>query len=77
MLNNNNGYPSSLSAWTTVVILMVAYVLSFIDRQILNLLVEPMIRESHILQRQVKDLRRTRDLLLPRLLSGQIEVEVA
>lgn len=41
MPNNNNGYPSSLSAWVTVTILMVAYVLSFIDRQILNLLVEP------------------------------------
>jgi hypothetical protein len=29
------------------------------------------------LQRQVENLRRTRDLLLPRLLSGQIDVEVA
>jgi type I restriction enzyme S subunit len=42
-----------------------------------NRLVEPMIRQSHILQRQVKNLRRTRDLLLPRLLSGQIEIEAA
>ena len=41
MHNNNNGYPSNLAAWTTVAILMVAYVLSFIDRQILNLLVGP------------------------------------
>ncbi|KAF0102533.1 MAG: type I restriction enzyme S subunit [bacterium] len=40
-----------------------------------NRLVESMIRQSHILQRQVKNLRRTRDLLLPRLLSGQIDVE--
>ncbi|MDK9703991.1 MAG: restriction endonuclease subunit S [Sulfuritalea sp.] len=39
-----------------------------------NLLVEPTIRQSHILQRQVQNLRRTRDLLLPRLLSGQIDV---
>ena len=29
------------------------------------------------LQRQIQNLRRTRDLLLPRLLSGQIEVEAA
>ena len=36
MHNNNNGYPSNLAAWTTVAILMVAYVLSFIDRQILT-----------------------------------------
>ena len=39
-----------------------------------NRLVEPMIRQSHIVQRQIQNLRRTRDLLLPRLLSGQIEV---
>ncbi|UVE16981.1 MFS transporter [Pseudomonas sp. LS44] len=48
MPNNNNGYPSSLSAWTTVSILMVAYVLSFIDRQILNLLVGPIRRDLMI-----------------------------
>ena len=40
MLNNNN-YPTTSRAWFTVGILMVAYVLSFIDRQILNLLVGP------------------------------------
>ena len=27
-------------------------------------------------QRQIQNLRRTRDLLLPRLLSGQVELEV-
>jgi MFS family permease len=43
--NNNNGYPSSARAWVTVAILMVAYVLSFVDRQILNLLVEPIRRD--------------------------------
>ena len=40
MLNNNN-YPTTPRAWFTVAILMLAYVLSFIDRQILNLLVGP------------------------------------
>lgn len=45
MHNNNNGYPSSVRAWVTVAILMVAYVLSFVDRQILNLLVEPIRRD--------------------------------
>lgn len=40
-MQNNNGYPSSVRAWCTVAILMLAYVLSFVDRQILNLLVEP------------------------------------
>ncbi|MEO4046923.1 MFS transporter [Pseudomonas sp. CAU 1711] len=44
-MHNNNGYPSSTRAWLTVAILMLAYVLSFIDRQILNLLVEPIRRD--------------------------------
>lgn len=48
MSNNNNGYPSNIRAWTTVSILMVAYVLSFIDRQILNLLVGPIRRDLAI-----------------------------
>lgn len=39
-----------------------------------NGLVAPMIRQSQILQRQMQSLRRTRDLLLPRLLSVQIDV---
>lgn len=48
MDNNNNGYPSSTRAWVTVAILMLAYVLSFVDRQILNLLVEPIRRDLDI-----------------------------
>ena len=32
----------------------------------------PMAEEIHTLQRQIHNLRRTRDLLLPRLLSGQV-----
>jgi len=35
----------------------------------------PMAEEIHTLQRQIQNLRGTRDLLLPRLLSGQINVE--
>ncbi|WP_165498785.1 restriction endonuclease subunit S [Chlorobium sp. N1] len=35
----------------------------------------PIAEEIHTLQRQIQNLRRTRDLLLPRLLSGQIDVE--
>jgi len=41
-----------------------------------NRLVEPMIRQSQFLQRQVQNLRHTRDLLLPRLLSGQIPLDL-
>lgn len=40
MLQNEN-YPSRTRAWVTVSILLLAYVLSFIDRQILSLLVGP------------------------------------
>lgn len=35
----------------------------------------PMAEQIFILQKQIQNLRRTRDLLLPRLLSGQIDVE--
>ena len=31
--------------------------------------------QVNTLQRQIQNLRRTRDLLLPRLLSGQVELE--
>jgi MFS family permease len=39
--DNENAYPSSGYAWYVVVILTIAYVFSFLDRQILSLLVEP------------------------------------
>lgn len=39
--------------------------------------VEPAIQQMQALVFQIQNLRRTRDLLLPRLLSGQIEVEAA
>ena len=34
----------------------------------------PMAEQIHTLQRQIQNLRRTRDLLLPRLLSGQVQL---
>ena len=52
-MNNNNGYPSSLSAWTTVFLLMLAYVLSFVDRQILSLLVGPIRQDLAISDTQM------------------------
>jgi type I restriction enzyme S subunit len=36
--------------------------------------VEPMAKQMLALQRQIQNLHRTRDLLLPRLLSGQINL---
>ena len=38
-------------------------------------LIDPIFEQVNTLQRQIQNLRRTRDLLLPRLLSGQIDVE--
>lgn len=40
-------------------------------------LTAPMIHQTQMLQRQIQNLRRARDLLLPRLLSGQIALDVA
>lgn len=37
---------------------------------------DPILEQVNTCQRQIINLRRTRDLLLPRLLSGQIDVEV-
>jgi type I restriction enzyme, S subunit len=36
-----------------------------------------MLAQTRTLELKIQNLRRTRDLLLPRLLSGQIEVEAA
>jgi len=41
-------YPSAARAWYSVGVLMLAYILSFIDRQVLNLLVGPIRRDLHI-----------------------------
>ena len=53
MHNDDTAYPSSFRAWTSVSILMLAYVLSFIDRQILNLLVGPIRRDLVISDTQM------------------------
>lgn len=37
--------------------------------------IKPMEEQIHVLQGRIQNLRRTRDLLLPRLLSGQLEIE--
>ena len=38
-------------------------------------LIDPVLAEIIVISTKIKNLRQTRDLLLPRLLSGQIEVE--
>src|SRR5271170_3852013 len=46
-------YPTPLLAWYTVVVLLCAYIFSFIDRQILNLLVAPVRRDLAISDTQM------------------------
>ena len=52
-MNSPVNYPSTARAWATVAILMLAYVLSFVDRQILNLLVGPIRRDLAISDTQM------------------------
>lgn len=47
-LDSSSEYPSAARAWYSVAVLMLAYIFSFIDRQVLNLLVGPVRRDLHI-----------------------------
>ena len=49
----SEGYPSPGYAWYVVAVLTLAYVFSFIDRQILNLLVGPIQRDLEIGEKQM------------------------
>tara|TARA_R110000868_G_scaffold115630_2_gene308689 strand:+ start:7348 stop:8772 length:1425 start_codon:yes stop_codon:yes gene_type:complete len=46
-------YPSRIYSWYVVAVFVLAYTFSFIDRQILSLLVEPMKRDLHISDTQI------------------------
>lgn len=46
-------YPNPFYAWYVVGILVLAYVFSFLDRQILSLLVDPMKRDLHLTDTQI------------------------
>jgi len=41
-------FPASGQAWYLVFVLLIFYIFSFIDRQIIALLVEPMKRDLHV-----------------------------
>src|SRR6202044_1324549 len=47
------GYPTARGAWYNVIVLPCAYIFSFIDRQILNLLVAPVRRDLAISDTQM------------------------
>jgi MFS family permease len=49
----NNSTPSNRYSWYVVCVLMIAYISSFIDRQILSLLVIPIKRDLHLSDTQI------------------------
>ena len=51
--DQDSGYPKPGYAWYVVSILTIAYLLSFLDRQILALMVEPIRRDLDISDTQV------------------------
>jgi MFS family permease len=51
--SETSAYPTSAVAWYSVVVLMLMYVFSFIDRTIISLLVGPMKRDLHITDVQI------------------------
>jgi MFS family permease len=46
--SNPSGYPSATRAWWAVIVLFVAYTVSFVDRTILSLLVGPIRHDLHL-----------------------------
>ena len=50
---NATGWPNPIYAWYVVVVLLLAYTSSFIDRQILSLLIEPIRRDLAISDTQI------------------------
>lgn len=47
------GYPSGRYAWAVVALLLLAYLFAVVDRQILNLLVQPIRQDLHITDTQI------------------------
>ena len=47
-------YPPSRRAWIMVIVLTIAYVVSFVDRQILNLLIDPIKADLGLRDDQIK-----------------------
>lgn len=48
-----SNFPAPVVAWSTLSILFLAYISSFVDRQIINLLVEPIKADFQISDTQV------------------------
>src|SRR3989338_3649517 len=53
MNNNTTAYPNPAYAWYVVTVLFIAYTVSYIDRQIMSLLIEPIKQDLQISDTQV------------------------
>ncbi|MEM1092759.1 MAG: MFS transporter, partial [Pseudomonadota bacterium] len=53
MAQSEQSYPNPRYAWYMVVILTIAYVLSFVDRYILGLLIEPIKADLELTDTQI------------------------
>ena len=51
--NRQEDYPNHIYAWYVVGVLTVAYIFSFVDRQIINLLVEPIQQDLQLTDTQI------------------------
>jgi MFS family permease len=51
--DQSSAYPTSVAAWYSVLVLMLMYIFSFIDRTTISLLVEPMKRDLQITDTQI------------------------
>jgi type I restriction enzyme S subunit len=70
----SNGSKMPRASWSVLAEHQIAIPPSTVARQF-SAVIEPAIAQMQALVFQIQNLRRTRDLLLPRLLSGQIDVE--
>ena len=53
LINRQEDYPNQIYAWYVVGVLTVAYIFSFVDRQIINLLVEPIQQDLQLTDTQI------------------------
>jgi type I restriction enzyme S subunit len=70
----SNGSKMPRANWNVLAEHLITIPPSTVARQF-SAVIEPAIAQMQTLVFQIQNLRRTRDLLLPRLLSGQIDVE--
>ena len=56
-MKNEDSWPSALHGWVVTIILLIAFTFSFVDRQVLNLLVEPIRQDLGVSDTQISFLQ--------------------